>query len=252
MNKKIDEIDLSLILPCYNEAEHINKSVPKIISVLENSKHSYELILIDDKSTDNTAELMRKLCKQNPKIRLYFHDKNQGRGATVTEGLKLAKGEIAGFIDIDLEISPGYIPEIVSKLKGDKTDVVVGRRYYPFGFFSINNLMRFLSTKTYSFIVKNILKLPIHDTESGYKFFKKNKILKILPKIKDKHWFWDTEIVARSISEGLRVEEMSVLFLRNPNKTSTVNLFSDTMRYLLALYRFKKSSKPNKSYKSLI
>ena len=202
MNKKKETIDLSLILPCYNEGEHLAKSIPKIISVLENSNNSYELILIDDKSTDNTTDLIKKINKKNPKIRTYFHDKNQGRGATVVDGLRLAKGKIAGFIDVDLEVSPGYLPEIVDKLKDNNLDVIVGHRHYPFSFFPLNNLMRFLSTKIYSFIVKNILGLPIHDTESGYKFFKRRKILKVLPKIIDKHWFWDTEILARSHAEG--------------------------------------------------
>ena len=255
MDKKTDKsekIDLTLILPCYNEAEHIHKSIPRIIAVLENSKYSYELILIDDKSTDNTADLIKKLNKQYSKMHIYFHDKNQGRGATVTEGLRLAKAEVAGFIDIDLEVSPGYIPEIVSILKNGKTDVIVGYRHYPFIFLPLNSLMRFLSTKIYSFIVKSVLKLPIHDTESGYKFFNRKKIVKVLRKIKDKHWFWDTEIIAHSVLEGLRTKEIPVLFLKNPNKTSTVNLFSDAMQYLIALYRFKKSLKHRKSNKATI
>ena len=243
MIKKRNTIDLSLILPCYNESEHIQKSIPRIISILENSKHSYELILIDDKSTDNTTTLIKKLSKQNPKIHMYFHDKNQGRGATVTEGLQIARGEVAGFIDIDLEVSPVYIPEIVSALKNNIADVIVGQRHYPFSFFPINHLMRFLSTKIYSFIAKNVLELPIQDTESGYKFFNRKKVLKVLSKVKDKHWFWDTEIIAQSTIKDLRVKEIPVLFLRNQNKTSTVKLLSDTVKYLIALHHFKQSIK---------
>ena len=164
------------------------------------------------------------------------------------EGLRLAKGDIAGFIDVDLEVSPSYILEIINKLRDDNVDAVIGHRYYPISLLSINSLMRFLSTKIYSSIVRNILKLPIQDTESGYKFFKRNKILKVLSRVKDRRWFWDTEIVARSIFGGLRIKEVPVLFLRNPNKTSTVNLFSDTMQYLTALYRFKKSLKPSERH----
>lgn len=243
MLKKRHAIDLSLILPCYNESEHIQISIPKIISILENSRHSYELILIDDKSTDNTAKLIKTLSKQNSKMHVYFHDKNQGRGSTVMEGLQLSQGEIAGFIDIDLEVSPVYIPEIVGALKNKVADIIVGHRHYPFSFFPINNLMRFLSTKIYSFIVKNVLELPIQDTESGYKFFRRRKIAKVLPKVKDKHWFWDTEIIAQSTIQGLRIKEIPVLFLRDENKTSTVKLLSDSIKYLIALQRFKQSIK---------
>jgi glycosyltransferase involved in cell wall biosynthesis len=245
MQKK--RLDLSLILPCYNEAEHIKKSLPRIISILDNYRYSYEVILIDDKSTDDTALLIQKLCAKNPRINTYFHKKNQGRGATVTEGIQIAKGDVAGFIDIDLEVSPEYIPDLVNSIKCGKTDAAIGRRYYPYDFFSLNDTVRMILSKGYSKIISIFLDIPIKDTESGYKFFDRKKVLKVISKVKDKHWFWDTEIVARSIYAGLRIKEIPVLFLRNPDKTSTVNIFSDTLKYLIALYKFKKTLKSGKS-----
>ena len=104
----------TLILPCFNEEEHILESVDKIIEILDVSKYLYELILIDDKSTDNTANLIKEIKHKYPtRVRAYFHRYNLGRGATVTEGIKLAKTNIVGFIDIDMEVSPVYIPQMV-------------------------------------------------------------------------------------------------------------------------------------------
>ena len=86
-----------------------------------------------------------------------------------------------------------------------------------------------------------ILDLKFKDTEAGYKFFNRKKILPILEKTKDKHWFFDTEIVARSYWSGLKIKEIPVLFIRRNDKASTVRLIPDTYAYLKALWNFKKS-----------
>lgn len=235
--------DFSLILPCYNESKHITSNVAEIINVLENSNYKFEIILIDDKSLDNTIDFIKKLAKKFNQIKYFFHQKNLGRGATVMDGIRRAKGDIVGFIDIDLEVAPQYIPYLVSIIKLGKADIVVGRRFYPFILFPLNHVLRVLSSKIYSKLIKFTLNLPIEDTESGYKFFNRNKILPILPSVIDKHWFWDTEIIARSLIAKLKVKEVPVLFLRNRDKTSTVKLLPDTVKYLKALYLFKRNLK---------
>ena len=84
-----------------------------------------------------------------------------------------------------------------------------------------------------------ILKLPVHDTEAGYKFFRRKKILPVLKQVKDKRWFWDTEIIALGYLNGLKIKEIKVLFKRRSDKTSTVNLFRDTLEYIWSLLVFR-------------
>lgn len=231
---------LSLILPCYNEAEHLKESFPKVIAVLRKLNRAFEIIIIDDGSQDDTVKIIESLIKENKNIPIDFfrHKKNVGRGGTVVEGIKKAKGEVVGFIDIDLEITPGYIPQFAEKIHKDKTDVVVGRRYYSF---SIKSFHRFIASKLYAFLIQFILYLPVHDTEAGYKFFNRKKILSVLSSVKDTRWFWDTEIVARSHMNNLRLAEIKVLFQRRYDKTSTVKFIEDTVGYIKSLIVFKKS-----------
>lgn len=231
---------LTLIIPCYNEGEHLEKSFPKVLFVLKKLNKDFEIIIIDDCSNDNTVDIINKLITKNNNSKILFlkHKKNIGRGGTVSEGIKLANGEIVGFIDIDLEISPNYIPQFIEKLNKDNVDVVIGRRIYAF---SKNSLIRFLASTLYSLLIHFSLNLPIHDTEVGYKFFNRNSILPVLKTTQDKKWFWDTEIVTRAYMNKLRLAEINVFFKRRKDKTSTVNLFKDTFEYIARLIAFKKS-----------
>ena len=99
----MNKFDFSLILPCYNEEEIFNDSVEKIIKVLDGTDYTWEIIFIDDKSKDKTTGLINKALKKYNRKNLsaYFHQINQGRGATVKEGFLKAEGKIIGFLDID-------------------------------------------------------------------------------------------------------------------------------------------------------
>lgn len=232
--------DFTLILPCYNESEHINQSIEEIVRTLDDSKYSYEIILIDDKSNDGTQNYIRTILTKYKNTKAFFHSQNQGRGATVAEGIIKAKTNIVGFIDFDLEISPVYIPKMVSLIKNNKADVVIGARHYPFEIFPISSLLRDILGRGYHFLVKTVIGFPLEDTEAGYKFFNKRTFLPTLNKIKDKKWFWDTETVIRSHLAGLKIMEIPVLFLRRSDKTSTVKIIPDSIEFLKNLLMFHK------------
>jgi len=247
INKKTkgNKLDLSLVLPCYNESSHIDKNISKIADTLKKSKFSYEIILIDDKSKDNTMEHIRNISKKYSNIRVFFNEKNIGRGGTVMRGISESESDIVGFIDLDLEVSCSYIPKFVRILNNNEADVVIADRYISFTI-SPYTLLRLILSRGYSFFRKKLLHIPFRDTEAGYKFFKKNKIIPILPKVEDTHWFWDTEIVARSLIEGLRIKQIPVMFIKNLDKKSTVRLLPDTIDYFKAIFRFKRSLNKNK------
>lgn len=239
--------DLTLILPCFNESPHIDSSMERIIAVLNSSKFLYEIMLIDDKSNDNTKKHILALAKKYKQIRYVFHHKNVGRGGTVQEGIQKATGDIVGYIDIDLEVSPNHIPYFVELLKEDKHDIIIGSRQYPIKFFPLQYLLRTVLSLGYSLLIKIVFNLPIRDTETGYKFFKREKILPVLQDMQDSHWFWDTEIIVRSFLYGLRIHEEEVLHIRNEDKKSTIRLLPDIIAYLKSLWKlrislYKKSS----------
>ncbi len=229
--------DLSLILACYNEAETFTPSVKEIISVLDKTDWTYQIIFVDDKSTDNTVQLIKQTLKKYPRKHLsaFYHSQNQGRGQTVADGFLKAQGKIIGFIDIDLEIPAWYIPRAIEAIH-QGADAAIGWRIYDL---NLNGLPRWLASKGYMWLRAKVLNIHLQDTEAGFKFFNHQKILPVLKLCQDNHWFWDTEIIARSLKAHLKITEIPVVFIRRQDKTSTVKLIPDTLDYIkkLLVYR---------------
>lgn len=231
------EVDLSLVLACYKEEKIFTDSVARIIEALENMRCRYEIIFVDDGSPDGTRPLIDDALKRHPDkpLKKIFHPENRGRGAAVTTGFLAAAGAVLGYIDIDLEVGPQYIlPCWLAVRRG--ADVAIARRIYTFGW---RSLLRNVLSRGYSALVRASLGIPNWDTESGYKFFRREPLLALLKEPRDPGWFWDTEIMALAHKKGLRVVEVPCLFLRRLDKTSTVRPLRDTLVYLRRLWAFR-------------
>jgi|SRR3989344_178742 len=229
------KIATSIILACYNEGPTFEKSVAEIVKVLRSTHRPWEIIFVEDKSDDDTLQKVIKLTRKVNGSRAIYHRRNMGRGKSVSDGIWASRGSVCGYLDVDLEISARYIPIFVREVEND-FDMVVGKRLYKA---NAKSIMRFIASKFYSVLVKTILGLKVDDTESGYKFFNRKKILPILKKTKDHGWFWDTEICARATFAGLRLKQVSVVFKRRTDKKSTVRLIPDALNYLLKIFQFR-------------
>ena len=229
--------ELSVVLACYNEAEILEASFAEIRETLEETKRRYEVLFVDDVSRDSTRELIDKIVKENPglELRVLLHERNRGRGQTVTDGFRAARGKIAGYLDVDLEVHCRYIPSLVRAIERG-ADVATVRRIYAFQLFSLD---RYLMSRGYSFLVRRLLDVGFADTETGYKFFRLGTVLPLLDEIQDPGWFWDTEFMVRAGRRGLRIEEVPGAYLRRSDKTSTVRGLRDSARYFAKLVAFR-------------
>ncbi len=229
-------VDVSLILPCFNEHDVLVGSVARIINVLKISNLSYEIIFVDDGSSDNTVSLITQALKRYPHTRALFHATNQGRGKTVMDGFLAAYGSVVGFIDIDCEVGPEYIPAMVSMIVNRRADVVIGKRIYRT---SSGSFIREVLSRGYQWLSDAMIGTGKLDTETGYKFFRRTKVLPLLPQMNHTGWFWDTEIMVRCRNIGLSIQELPVLFIRRFDKQSSVHIVRDTYEYLIHLWRFR-------------
>jgi hypothetical protein len=229
--------NVSLVLACYNEAPHFAQSIREFIAVLKRNIYSWEIIFVDDHSGDATPELVAAACRKDARLRALYHKVNHGRGRTVADGIRAARGKVVGFIDIDCEVSPVYIPQCIDRIMRDGADVVVGKRIYKT---HVASLFREILSVGYQALAQKIVDTGGIDTESGYKFFQRRRILPVLAKTKHPGWFWDTEIIVRARRAGLRVSEEPVLFVRREDKKSTVQPLRDVVNYLVSLWRFRR------------
>ena len=230
---------LSVILACYNEDQILAASFAEIQDTLEALGKPYEVIFVDDLSRDRTREIIRSIVAAHPDlpISVILHGANKGRGATVTDGFRAARGEIVGYLDVDLEVHSRYIPSLVRAIEKG-ADVATVRRIYAFQLRSID---RYLMSRGYSFLVRRLLRVAIHDTETGYKFFRRERLLPVIEDIEDGGWFWDTEFMVRALRRGLRVHEIPGAYVRRHDKTSTVSGLRDSMSYFAKLLRFRRT-----------
>jgi len=228
---------LSLVLACYNEAEHLEQSFAEIKDTLEQAPFSFEVLFVDDVSRDRTREILAKITATHPQLalRTILHETNRGRGATVTDGFRAARGSITGYIDVDLEVHSRYIPSLVRAID-QGADVATLRRIYAF---QVRSLDRYFMSRGYSFLVRRLLGVTTADTETGYKFFRREALLPLLDEIQDPGWFWDTECMVRAARRGLRMVEIPGAYIRRKDKTSTVSGASDSIRYFRQLVRFR-------------
>jgi glycosyltransferase involved in cell wall biosynthesis len=229
---------LSLVLACYHEGEHLHESFGEILDVLLNLGRSFEVIFVDDASRDATPQILREIVAAHPglDLRLILHEQNRGRGATVTDGFRIARGEIAGFLDVDLEVHARYLPSLVRAIERG-ADVATVQRIYAL---QLTSLDRYFMSRGYSWLVRRLLGITLHDTETGYKFFRRERLLPVLEETRDPGWFWDTEFMVRAQRRGLRIVEIPGAYVRRSDKTSTVRGLRDSVLYFGRLLAFRR------------
>lgn len=239
-----NNIDVSIIIPCYQEEGHVLESAKGIFKVLCETPYSFELIFVDDKSTDSTRGKILEIEKLFQNARHLFQEKNFGKGKAIASGAKLAKGKFIGHIDIDLEVSAKYIPELLSELESEY-DIALIKRKVKLG---INPMffLRDIAGMIHRTAVQMLLGIPRTDVQSGCKFFRRESLLHLLEKTKSPGWFFDVEIMALAYINNYSIKQISGFYIRNKKKKSTVKLFSDGIQQLKSLLAFAKEIKKKK------
>ena len=234
----MDKPKLSIILACYNESSHLQKSFQALTDMLSHANFTYEIIMVDDKSTDSTPEILQDIIQQHPEmqIKLITHDRNTGRGRAVTDGFKAADADVVGYIDADLEIDAVYIYSFYHAIR-EGYHAAIGERVSRLG---LHSIARIFTGRSYNALMRAFIDLPLHDTESGIKFFDRQKLMEIIDRVEDQHWFWDTEICARMYKAGYNIKEIPCIYARNRHKKSTVKLIQDSIYYFKNLVQFRK------------
>jgi glycosyltransferase involved in cell wall biosynthesis len=232
--------ELSLIIPCYNEANHLRESVATLLRTLDESRLEYEVVFVDDGSRDATREVLEEICAHTDRCRILVHEQNRGRGAAFKTGFSKTCGAVTGFIDIDLEIHPHYIPALVGLIQKHGYDVATGHRFYLLS--QTRALHRYAISKGYSWIRQLALGFNVKDSESGCKFFRRDTASDVVLGSVNDGWFWDTEVMARAVLANLRVTEVPVLFSRKPDIPSSVRIVRDTRQYLVDLHQYRIAS----------
>lgn len=167
-------MDVSIVVPLYNEEESLPELCAWIERVTGESRLSYEIILVDDGSTDDSWAVVEKLIETNPYIKGIKFQRNYGKSAALNEGFKAAKGDVVITMDADMQDSPDEIPPLRKMIIEDGYDLVSGwkkRRYDP--------LSKTIPTKLFNGVTRKTSGIPLHDFNCGLKAYKKKVVKSI-------------------------------------------------------------------------
>ena len=194
---------LSVILPAYNEAPHIAEHVARIAACLREAQRSFEILVVDDGSTDGTGAAARGAAARDDVVRVFAHERNLGKGRALATGCEQARGEILVLLDADLEIPPEDVLPLVMLLEREQADVAVGSKYHPAARLVWPAHRRVLS-RLYHLVTALMFRLPLRDTQTGLKAIRRHAARDVVPRLRSRRFAWDLELVLLAHRSGLR------------------------------------------------
>ena len=201
---------ISIVVPAYNEGEHIYGNLKIIDEALKAFCSDYEIIAVNDGSKDNTGEEIARAAADFPAVKDFGYDVNRGKGGAVSWGAVNSKGDVVGFIDADLDLSPSLIPGYVEAYVYADADVVIGSKMhkdskleYPF--------KRKVVSFCYFIMLKILFGLKCHDTQTGLKLYNGDLIREIAPLRKIEGYAFDIELLALASKKKAKIIEMPVV-----------------------------------------
>lgn len=168
-------IDISIVVPLYNEDESLPELAEWIEKVCAEHGYSYEVIMVDDGSTDNSWDVIQKLTASNTNIKGIKFQRNYGKSAALNEGFKAAKGNVVITMDADLQDSPDEVPELYRMITVDGFDLVSGWKKVRYD----NAVTKNLPSKLYNAVNRRISGIKLHDMNCGLKAYRRNVVKSI-------------------------------------------------------------------------
>ena len=198
---------ISVIIPVYNEESKIHSLLAHIKEILSETLLEYELILINDGSTDNSEHVISEEGKLDKRVKVLSYKENKGKGHAVKMGVLNSKGDVVSFLDGDLDISPAQIKNYIRELEG--CDLVIASKTHPLSIITAPFVRKMLS-KMFSILVRVAVGINIKDTQSGLKIGNGNALRKIFNVMLVKRYAFDVEMLAIASKLNLKIKESPV------------------------------------------
>lgn len=200
-------MELSIIFPTYNAENDIVNVLDDYISFFPDA----EFIIVCDGCTDNTSKIVNNYIGKSRRIRLVNLQVNIGKGAAIIEGVKMAKGDIIGFIDADDAFRANYIQQMIRILKKENIDGIIASKWKTKNFLTVDYVLyRKVLSRGWNYLVRFLFNLEFFDHQAGAKFFRKKAIQKINLNFICTGFDFDVELLYKMKKEGLKIKEIYV------------------------------------------
>jgi len=202
----MEKVDLSIIIPMFNEEEVIDETIKSVTGELDSLNLNWEIILVNDGSTDNTLDLSRRASALDDRVRIVAYSPNRGRGYALRQGFNAAAADVVISIDADLTYSPDHISLIWNELKKNESDVVLGSAYMKGGQVIDVPFKRVLISRLGNFILGLSFPGKIKTITCVLRGYRKGVLDSLELESDDKEIH--LEILAKAISVGFRIKEI--------------------------------------------
>lgn len=231
------EVEISVIIPAYNEGKRLPFFLRELISYCQKSRRTYEIIVVDDGSGDETAKIASEFRSQFPSLLVCRLEKNRGKGYAVRHGLFRARGKIDLFMDADGSTPPTEIERNIHYLEAGY-DIFVGSRLLR----EKGQVLRIAFHRKamgilFNFLVRRILFKDIKDTQCGFKIFKRQTIQPLFSRMNIHRFGFDLEILYLAHKMGYRIKEGPVSWKHVPG--SKINLLVDSVKMLFNILQVR-------------
>jgi dolichyl-phosphate beta-glucosyltransferase len=208
----LENIAYSIVIPAYNEAARLGATLEKVLAYVRQKGWDAEVIVVNDGSCDETAEIVRWFREKNPAVRLLENPGNRGKGYSVRSAMLKARGDVVVFSDADLSSPVEEMPTLLQAVTAG-ADIAIGSRWLRSELQTQRqSLHRQLFGRVFNLLLRVILGARFKDTQCGFKAFTSRAAQTIFPLQRIERWGFDPEILFLARKFGFRVEEVPVLW----------------------------------------
>ncbi|MCE5252023.1 glycosyltransferase family 2 protein [bacterium] len=244
--------DISIIMPAFNEEACIYENIRKTREIMFDTGLSAEIVAVDDGSADDTLGEIRRAASDFDNVTVARNIRNMGKGMALRSGFERSTGDIVVFLDADLDIDPSQIRSLVTLLEETPCDIVVTSKHHP------ESKLRYpfsrkIASWIYYFMIRYLFSLPVRDTQTGLKVFRRKVLDDVLHRLLVKKFAYDVELLATAVRFGYRLREVPVVieFKRDLKWgririEDVISLFIDTLAvfYRLKVMRYYDGDRP--------
>jgi len=223
---------ISILIPVYNE----EKTIIQILSKISKVKLPKEIIVVDDASTDNTKNQLKKVSNKYKNLKIFFNKKNRGKGFCIRKALKHSNGNIIITQDADLEYNPKDYHSLIKPLIENSADVVYGSRFLKAKRIPLY-YHTYLGTKFLTFLTNLLFNSGISDESTGYKIFK-SEVIKNL-KLRCNRFDFCPEVTAKVSKKGYRIKEVQIDYSPRTFEEGKKIRFKDGIIAVWTLIKFR-------------
>ncbi len=234
MNKKPS---LSIVIPCYNEEQRIEKAISGALAAVECSGRVTEIIVVDDGSEDDTFRLGSELCASDDRL-LIVQRSHQGKGGAIKAGVELSRGDIIFTADADWSMPPEQIVRFIEELdKREDVQIVISSREVDGAVRHDEPMSRHIIGRAFNMFVRAVALTGVHDSQCGFKAYRAQAAHQVFSNLKTKGWAFDVEVLARARRLGLPLSEIPIDWRYDAD--SRLNTIKDSLTMTYAVIKIR-------------